>query len=173
MLPKRTEIRRKVSEILKGKTDAGGNVFASAVYPLDEDALPALLIYARHERSERWTDSPPQDKRKLDLVVQCFVMSEWDLDDKLDTLSEQVATLLNAYGALDGLVESMEYRECNFRYSDDGEIPAGSVEMQWEITYIADIEREDPSELVPFERSHVDYNMSGTIAAEDMIELPQ
>lgn len=172
----RTAIRNRTTALLKGKTQAEDRVFPSAVYPLAEEELPALLVYTLKETSEVYDISPRSDKRVLDLIVECVAQHD-GLDDLLDVLTDGVETaLLDQYVFKDiRCIEGIEYRGVKIAFDDDGETVSGAARMTFEVSYVTDMTVE--GDLVPWLRAHVETKpenaMEDTPPIIDDVDLPQ
>ena len=172
----RKAIRNKTATLLKGNTGAKERVFPSAVYPLDEDELPAILVYTLKEKSEVYDISPRTDRRTLDLVVECAAQHD-GLDDAMDDLTDDVERLLldrDAYSDI-RCIESVEYRSVKIAFSADGETASGAAQMLFEVVYITDTTVE--ADLVPWLRAHVEMKpenaLPDTPPCIDDVNLPQ
>ncbi len=135
----RQQIREAVAGLVAGLTTTGANVFQSRVYNLQESELPGLLVYTTTE-----TDSEPQSigyprrmLRVVEVVVEGKAQATANLDDTLDTISEEVEVALGADPAL-GLAAAIDtvHAGTDIELSGDADQPIGSVTMRFNVAYM-------------------------------------
>lgn len=123
----RTQIRDAAATALAGV----GTVIKSRVYPVSEDALPVLLVYADNE-TITLTDLRSLE-RNLSLVVECVVQAA-DLDTALDPLLVGVETALTA-NTLGGIVLRLLPAQLDVTLSGEGAAPIARARLTFEALY--------------------------------------
>jgi hypothetical protein len=89
----RQQIRERIAANVTGLTTTGSNVFASRVYNISTSELPALLVYAISESSERDSFLSTNGlERSVDILVEGYATTSANLDSVLDTISAEVET---------------------------------------------------------------------------------
>jgi len=131
----RKQIRDAVVTLLTGLTTTGTNVFASRVWPLNENDLPCLLVFATDEQSERRSMGGGYD-RELNLVIQGIVRTaEATLDDALDTIALEVETVMNADRKFGGLASQSYLRATELTLDGEGDKPHGLIRLTYAVRY--------------------------------------
>ena len=87
----RKTIRENVGTALTGLSTTGSSVFQSRVFPLNFSNLPALLIYTMDDTiTETSLKKPRTQYRTMSVIVEGHVKGTADIDDTIDTISEEV-----------------------------------------------------------------------------------
>lgn len=176
MSAQRKRIRQAIVAALLNKTDAGANVFASRARKVFAHELPAILVYAREESAEVFNDSPRELRRVLSVGIEIAAAANDALDDTLDDIAEQVEATLRENQTLGGIVSDLVLTRAEIQFSGDGEKVHGACVLTYDATYYT-YDVASGSDLVPFERAHVDWRQSGATADSpetiDQISLPQ
>lgn len=132
----RKQIRDKFETILTGLATTGSNVFASRVYPLDtRKDLPALVIINDKDEVRAHNPrikQPRLQERRMGISVYGVASDPKLLDDVLDTIAEEVETVLFLNPTLDGLVLQTELVNIEAALSAEGDEPHGRIRMQFE-----------------------------------------
>nr|BDD46843.1 hypothetical protein 9 [bacterium] len=132
----RTQIRQAVTALLTENTDAGGNVFESRVYPLDDLKLPAILVYTNNEAVETDTIAHPRTQtRQVSLSVEIYAKANTKADTITDNLTLQVEKLIASDPTIGGLVKDTVLDSTETRLSGDAEKPVSITAMTYQITY--------------------------------------
>lgn len=136
----RTAIRNKVVELLLGRTDVAGSVYASRVKPfLSNDwqnELPAIVVYTMDENGEIYTAAPREYLRTVEVVVEVHANADEALDDVLDTIGRQVERLLLTDDTLDGAVNDFTYSRTKLVIRDDGDDLMGGCRIIFDAEYL-------------------------------------
>lgn len=132
----RKQIRDYFASQLSGETAAGTRVFASRIYPIATDKLPAVLVYASTEESEEtaFSKSRVQD-RTVGVVVEGYVKAKTTFDDDLDNLARQVEETILDDPSLGGLAKDTTLATTEAEYSGDGETPVGTIRLTFQVNY--------------------------------------
>lgn len=91
----RTQVRDLVVAALKDIPDMKFSVFASRVTPLQQDRLPAILVYTTEEAVEIATIGPPRlQLRQLAIMVDIVISLRDVFDEELDAFQIEVEKIL-------------------------------------------------------------------------------
>ena len=132
----RQQIRERVGTTLTGLTTTSSNVFQSRVYPLENDNLPAIIIYTKSEDSEPVVIGTNRlMNRELTLAVEAYVKSVSNSDDTIDTITKEVESALAADTTLDGLAKDTYLESTEITYTGEGEKPIAVCTMNFIIEY--------------------------------------
>lgn len=187
---KRKLVRKKVVELLKGKTDAGAAVFPNSSVPPWHEELPVILIYPRSESASEYATAPRELERDLDLAIEIVATGPEEndelnspganksLEDILDDISEQIENILDVDDSLQGTADSSTLENTEFEYDSSGGQPIGSCRLTYGVTYYTmsprNIDGQDANN--DFTSSNVKYNISeideNTREAEDTVNQP-
>ncbi len=135
MSHKRQEIKQFFSDSLAGKTIAGGQILTHRPSNVWETKAPFIFLAVPKEVSEKHTVSPVSLKRMAYVSIECVVQGR-NFNNNLDLFGKQVEDIINKEGAKLGLAKEIILRESEQQESPDGEIPAGSLTLVYEVTYI-------------------------------------
>lgn len=94
----RMQIRKNLVSILKGRTDAGQNVFFNRTKMTWQESTSVINMYFRGEPEiTEYSQAPRQLRRVLQLEVEVITdgISDDDASDKLDCICEQIEALLS------------------------------------------------------------------------------
>lgn len=118
----------------------GNNVFLSRVYPLQDGDLPGLRIFAREEATEPDTDGEMGDTefRHLIMEVLATVKATALYDDTLDDICLEVEEALHGDATLNGHIRNLVLASSEFEFTDEEEVPLGTVTMLWVADYYVD-----------------------------------
>lgn len=137
---RRRAIREAVATAVTGLTTTGSRVYQSRVYTLQRANLPGLRVFAGDETIEAVTiHGPTTQDRKLRIRVEAVAQALQDavsaLDDTLDGIVKEVEIAV-AGMSLSGLADSIHLTDVSEpEYSDQGELPTGSVTITFEANY--------------------------------------
>lgn len=171
----RAEIRKRVVETLRDRTDVADRVFSNRARQLWPEELPAIMVYTRTESASEFGSAPRTLKREIRLAVEVVAKADEDLDDELDRISEQVEALIGSDDTLGGTVADVVIQDLEMSLSGQGETVFGSSVMTFRVTYFREIVA-DSSELPNLERVNIKYDLTGsdpdTVENEQRIEIP-
>lgn len=116
---------------------AGGRVFKSRVYPLEQQELPGCLVSAASEVSAAGSMGVPRlMNRTARLQVRIVAAENADVDDVLDSLCADVeAALAMPCAALAGLAQVVTLTSTDIRLTGAGMRPLGSAELTYDVQY--------------------------------------
>lgn len=132
----RKQIRDYFAVSLNGLTTTGSKVYASRVYPLQSENLPAVLVYTTSEESEETAFSKQRvQDRVVSVIVEGYVKANSNFDDTLDSIAREVEEALLDDPTCGGLSKNMVLTSTEAEYSGDGEAPVGTIRMTFQVNY--------------------------------------
>ena len=142
----REQIRAAVETAVTGLTTTGSRVFASRVYPLNDNELPCLLVHTRLETSTPITMGPRRRmERTVTVMVEGVVKANQDYDDTLDTISVEVEQAIYNAPSLQGLVKDIFLSGTEIKFTGESDKPVAVISMSFMARYNA---REDQPETI-------------------------
>lgn len=91
MSSQRAAIRTHLQNILLAAVpEVGGRVYPSRAAPIDDKALPAILIYTRSETAELISEAPKQYKKMARTQIEIVAKGDETVDDVLDAIADKV-----------------------------------------------------------------------------------
>jgi len=132
----RKQIRDYFAVSLNGLTTTGSKVYASRVYPLQSENLPAVLVYTTSEDSDEAAFSKQRvQNRVVDVMVEGYVKAVTGFDDTLDQIAREVEEALLDDPTCGGLSQNMVLTSTETEYSGEGETPVGTIRMTFQVNY--------------------------------------
>jgi hypothetical protein len=186
----RKVIRKKVAEILKGKTDAGDRVFPNSAVPSWVEELPVILVYPRAEPASKYSQAPRELERELAIEVEIVAkgpltdedgnepIGQKSLEDILDDIAEQVECEMSRDETLGSTVDDSILTNTEFEFDGAGSEPIGSARLTFSATYFTYYPRnvDKQIDLDDFKKSEIDYHIgdaADTVEGNDDLDLPQ
>lgn len=139
----RIDIRNAVCEQLK---QSFTNVYATRTKPLFDQDLPALIVYTGNEniKEERWdTDGHGDLTRELEIFVEGVDTGKDDLDEKLDTIAEQIENLLDGWDVPNRRNAVLRFKTTETDISIDGNKIYGAIRLGYTLTYMTKTHNND------------------------------
>jgi hypothetical protein len=135
----RKRIRAAVTTALTGLATTGSRVYASRVYPLNANELPALRIYADEESATITSLAGASSilERRLAVRVEACVEAVTGFDDTADQIAKEVEIALTADYALGGLVKWIFLSRIDQQLSGEGDRPVAVQTLTFEAMYYA------------------------------------
>lgn len=128
----RKQLRDAVVSALTGLATTGTNVFGSRVRPLEDSAIPGLLVFLTDEDSQDVTVSDPVLQERLQEVrVEGYAKADTALDDTLDQIAKEVEVALSATLTIGGKKILLGYDGCSAELDEKGEEPTGSITLRF------------------------------------------
>ena len=132
----RQQIREYFGTTLTGLTTTGSNVYESRVYTLQDNTLPALVIFTKEETSEPIVIGTDRVmSRELSVVVEAYCKATSNFDDTIDTISKEVEEAIAADRTLGGLAKDTYLESTEIEFNAEGEKPLGYVSMTFLTNY--------------------------------------
>lgn len=132
----RQQIREYFGTTLTGLNTTGTNVYESRVYNLQDNTLPALVIYTKAEASEPIVlGSDRVMSRELSVVVEGYCKATSNFDDTIDTICKEVEEAISANVELGGLAKDTFLESTEIEYTGEGEQPVGYVTLTFLTNY--------------------------------------
>jgi len=138
MSEKRKLIRKALLSILRGRTDAGENVFANPTQIHWEENLPVINIYTRGEEIRDTESAPRYLNRSLFCETEVIAEADTDedLSDLLDDICEQIEQALSIDDSLKGTADDcFPVRTSDIDVATEGAKPIGKTSITFEIQY--------------------------------------
>lgn len=138
MSSKKTEIRKKVVELLLDKTQAGLSVFPNRAIPVKNKDLPAVLVYPRSETGTDLDVSTRSQRRNFTYSIEILARgkSEEELSDLVECIAEEIEVIFDGNRDLDGLLLNMTYQGMRAEYRGEGENLVASMALSYTADYI-------------------------------------
>ncbi len=132
----RTQIRERIVTNVTGLTTTGSNVFESRVFNVQQSELPALLIYAKSEDTERDASRSSQGlNRNLLVILEGYAKGTASLDNDLDSIAEQVETALANDQTLNSLAKDCFLVSTEIDFNGEGDVPIGVIRLTFQVLY--------------------------------------
>jgi predicted nucleic acid-binding Zn-ribbon protein len=133
----RSQIRNAVrAAIIDADTDAAEKVYDTRVYDLANTSLPAVTIRSNSDQVEGISLSKPRtQQRSVELVVTCFVKGTNNYATNLDTLCEQVETVMANNTILSGASKDVKLNATDMEFDANGKEPVAIADMSFTIKY--------------------------------------
>ena len=132
----RTQISYRFTELITGLPTTGSSVYKSRLYPLQNDDLPGLCIFARSENIDEEEGKIDRlQHRDVFVVVNAKDKIEAGLDDNLDQIAAEVETAVFTDPFLSGLAMSIDLISTEIETSVEQEQPVGDMIMLFKVTY--------------------------------------
>lgn len=139
MSHKRTEIRAAIKDALVDKTEAGSNVFASRERPFFQMPYPAINIVTGDEENRPDGFIDHHLARAVEVSVDAYVEAsdESDVDDKLDSIANEIETCLNNRSAFGQSVADATLIRSSPAVDPSGDTLIGRIRLVYRVTYMA------------------------------------
>ena len=132
----RRQIRERIAADVTGLVTTGSNVFQSRIYPLEDAALPCLLVYSTSEESEILNQGTPRlQARTLNITIQGVAAESSDIDDKLDLIAKEIETALSADRDINSLAQDSFLTSTEIEINADGAKTVGTLRLNYQIDY--------------------------------------
>ena len=132
----RRQIRERIAADVTSLTTTGSNVFQARVYPLEDAALPCLLVYSTSEESEILNQGTPRLlSRTLNITIQGVAAESSDIDDKLDLIAKEIETALSADRDINSLAQDSFLTSTEIEINADGAKTVGTLRLNYQIDY--------------------------------------
>ena len=132
----RRQIRERIAADVTSLVTTGSNVFQARVYPLEDAALPCLLVYSTSEESEILNQGTPRLlSRTLNITIQGVAAETSDVDDKLDLIAKEIETALSADRDINSLAQDSFLTSTEIEINADGAKTVGTLRLNYQIDY--------------------------------------
>lgn len=92
----RQQIRDAVATAVTGLATTGSNVFKTRVHKLEQQSLPAVIVYTLQEDAQRETLSPRKQSRMVRVALDIAVQQIDAADAALDMIAAEIEVALEA-----------------------------------------------------------------------------
>jgi hypothetical protein len=132
----RKQIRDHIVTTVTGLGATGNRVYKTRVYPLAASQLSGLCVYTKNESIEYGSITYPRTQiRVLEVIVEGYAINVANIDDTLDTISQQVEEALATDVTRGGLAKDTQVTSFEADFSGEGEKPVGICRLTVEVTY--------------------------------------
>ena len=136
-------VRRKIRDEIISKVTrlntTGTNVFPHRVYPVQESALPAIIVYTSSESSARATlggfASVVSMHRNLNVTIEVYVKATKNMVDILDQIAEEIEVAMGDDETLSGLSEDLFLTGTSIEITAEGDQPVGLLKLDYQVDY--------------------------------------
>lgn len=137
----RRQIRDKIVDILKaGVPLVRKRVYASRIYSLTSEQLPAIVVGTVSENSELMNmGSTKNSDRTVSISVDVYVRVTETFDDDVDAICVQAEEAVGANFYLDGLCKGAVLSGTEIEYNGEAEQPAGVARLTYDVRYVTNI----------------------------------
>ena len=136
MAHSRTSIRQAFVAILKGNSAAGNNVFDSRLYNMNEQSLPAIIIFSNSEEVITSTISPPRcQNRTVKIIVECYAKTTNQVNIIVDNLAAEVEYLVLTAPELRKLCKDCRLESTDISLNSDGDQPVAVASLVFSVSY--------------------------------------
>jgi|GEM_PF-1143649 len=137
----RRQVRDKMVDVLKaGVSLVNRRVYASRIYSLTQDKLPALVVTTVSESSELMNMGSTKNlDRSVSISVDVYVRATETFDDDLDAICVQVEEAIGGNFYLDGLSKNTVLTSTEVEFSGEAEQPAGVARLTYDVRYVTSV----------------------------------
>jgi hypothetical protein len=183
MATNKIEIRKRIMELLLGKTKCGQNVFTSRPTPIWTPELPAICISTPREQFTKISHSSVKIfERKPDVSIIILAAADENLENALDAIQSQVEEILSNYEYLpdptilaqdlkvntDVLISGLEPVTTEVEIFTEAKFPIGASTLRLACSY----DKEWPKVKTPEELEEFNYAKTGfDINKDDNVEI--
>ena len=116
-------------------------VYASRVYPITADKLPAVTVYTGTETSalHNIKIGTPDLMRALSVTVDAYVRVTDKFDDDVDALCVQIEEAIANDFTVNGLAKDAVLTSTEIDFSGDAEQPVGVARLTFVVRYVTAI----------------------------------
>ena len=133
----RKQIRDRIASVLSTSvTLVKRRVYASRVYPLTEDKLPAVTVYTGSENSNRLNMGVSDLNRSLTIDVDIYVRMTQTFDDDVDAIAVQIEEAIANDFTVNGLAKEAVLTGTDIQFSGDAEQPVGVAKLTFTVRYV-------------------------------------
>jgi len=116
-------------------------VYASRIYPITAEHLPAVTVYTGSEASgfHNMASGTPDLMRNLSVTVDAYVRVTDKFDDDVDALCVQIEEAIANDFTVNGLAKDVVLNSTEIDFSGEAEQPVGIARMTFVVRYITAI----------------------------------
>lgn len=134
---KRKEIRKKITELLKGWVDIGGKVYSSRPNAAWLNEVPLALVYYNSEGADSQNTAPKKYKKSLMISIQVLARFEKEIEDYLDSRAYEIEAALgdDKFLGIDYVEDVDLIKTTPVSIDDTGNENIEAVILNFEVTY--------------------------------------
>lgn len=139
----RAQIRKVIAELMRSTQTAGGNVFPSRMFSLDETELPSISVYttddANIETVQRTelTKLGPLMYRLLPVIIEGHALMDERIDDILDDIAVEIEKAMAMPVMVAGKEISTQLISTQTTFSGEGDEQVGVLRLIYSVSYSA------------------------------------
>ena len=136
----RKAIRDAIAELMRATATAGGNVFPSRLFSLDEDQLPSISVFTTDESNAETVTkatlkSPALLTRALPVVIEAHAVMDDNIDDTLDALAVEIEKAMANPVMVSGREIPAQLVSSQTTFSSDTDLQVGVIRLIYSATY--------------------------------------
>lgn len=132
----RKQIRDRIVSVLTSNvTLVSSRVFATRIYGLVTNELPAITVYTGSEASSLITIGSRSLQRSLSVMVDIYVRDLSDADDDVDEICVQVEEAIANDFTVNGLAKQAVLTATDIEFSGEAEQPIGIARLTFTVRY--------------------------------------
>lgn len=133
---KRQEIREAVKAMLLDQTLANANVYSNRVSTFWKQQLPSISVFTRDEETTPRDLANSKYVRTLNLTIEIHAEAKENLDDTLDTIADQIETLIGTDQSLGGTALGTIMTGTTVELAGEAATPVGVLTLSFQTKYI-------------------------------------
>ncbi len=132
----RKTIREQIVTTVTSLSTTGSNVYETRYFPLETGNLPALIIYTNDETVDEYSLGAGTRSmiRTLNVVIEAHCRGTANLDDTLDTISEEVEEAMCSDVTRGGHANDTKLVSTEYEF-DSGSQKTGLARFTYAISY--------------------------------------
>lgn len=139
----RKAIRDAIAELMRGTVTAGGNVFPSRLFSLDEGQLPSISVFTTDESNAETITKVTLGSasraamlaRALPVIIEAHAVMDDDIDDTLDALAVEIETAMASPVTVAGREIPAQLVSTQTTFSADTDLQVGVLRLIYTATY--------------------------------------
>ena len=134
MSHQRIPIRNHVTDLLRENIQ-NAQVFSSRLRALNNEHLPAILVYTRNESAQKFAEAPRELDRNLELLIEIKVDGLHDCDDVADQFANRVEDLIHQDDSFGELVNDVLLSNTDIEFFNEGAKPFCVARLTFDVQY--------------------------------------
>ena len=133
----RQQIRQAFAAAVMGLPLTGANVFVTRIDALEQQSLPAIMIYTEDENSfpEAAGSNRPL-RREVQVVVDAALAANVGFDDEIDLIAANIETAISGAAGIWALLKDMHLSATKMSVDGMGEKRMASVRLHFDVVYM-------------------------------------
>lgn len=136
----RTAIRNAVAELMRATSTAGGHVYPSRLFSLEEADLPSISVYTTDDSNAETVTNitlgkPPRLHRELPVVIEAHAVMDEAIDDTLDQLALEIEQAMSQVLIVLGKAVPTRLVSTQTTFSGEGDLQVGVIRLLYSLAY--------------------------------------